>query len=430
MVFLKHDRQLYVATETTEGTFNGSGVYCEVLDDITFTLEPIALERQVVRPSYTRVPMYHPSDGITSSDTVVSSVTVTARVELAGPSSNLSGPEYSTAADWDPLMKACGFSQIASVKRLTISGGTVTGGPFFHRELCSPTSGTDPRTVSSLFTGDTLFYYTVASSDPAAGVTTGDVSSASCTTTGSPTATGLAYSLSTDAGVGNNSSCSMAFYTDGQTFQLKGCRGNVSWQFTSTDRVIATFTMTGILHNIASGASPVGVTVAKANPPVFVNAGLRLKENTGTTDFTGALFEQMTLDVGNEVVIRRDANSSSGWKAAQIVGRNPTLTINPDAIAGGNTTASVFDFFQKWVAGTECRASWQVGLGLDGNSYHFKAPALQFTGVADGDRDNFMVFDCSAALTGGSYGDSVNAAGTAQLHSNKGSDNELVIICN
>jgi hypothetical protein len=56
-------------------------------------------------------------------------------------------------------------------------------------------------------------------------------------------------------------------------------------------------------------------------------------------------------------------------------------------------------------------------------------PAIQWTGVADGDRDNLMIYEATGALTGGDYGDSCSSGdGTTRRYDDRGEDNELVII--
>ncbi len=420
----RFDRLLFVELEAAEGTAEtiAVGDFVECLDDVTFSMEPFSVERNLVRPAFTKIPDYYASDGITSSDSIVSMCTITANVELTA----LTGGPTTGDPGYSDLMLACGFVQIAGVERETISGGSVTGGPFFHREQCTSESF---QVVGTTFTGDPHLYYN--GTDPVTASCTGDISLAAATITTAATAAGIAYSVDTDAGYGDSSSVTIELNVDGRRITAKGCRGNVSWAFNSLDRVIMTFTMQGIVHNIDdAGANRSGISYGHQLPPTFVSAGLLIKEATGTTDWSGALFNQMVLNMGNEIIMREDANSASGWKAAQIAGRAPTITMNPDAIEGGATSATVYDYFEEWTTGTLARMSFEVGDNLDNNSFLFKAPAVQWTGIADGDRDNYSILDCSGSLTGGSIGDSVvhDATGSTQLHADKGAENELVII--
>jgi hypothetical protein len=427
MVFHKFDRQLFVRLESTEGSYldpKSATYYIETLEDASWNITPRTEERNIARPAFTRVPNYHASDGITTSDTVVAEVEFSFGVELTAKTAG----NASADPGWTALMQACGlelFGTGGTVKRDSIA--SITGGPFLHREEAIATGTT--QAVGTTFQGETVYYYT--GTTPTAGTLTGTVSGATGTVGAVGTAAGCAFGVNTEKGVGNGSSASMALYIDGRYCEAYGCRGNVQIELTATQRVIMRFTMRGILREIANASQVTGISYGHQIPPSFVAANMFLRENTGSTTFGTMLFNQMTIDLGNEVTMRDDANSANGWKAAQITDRAPTLSINPDAIVGGATSASVFDFFEKWIAGTECSLNFRVGTLHGGNCFLFKMPALQFTGVADGDRDNFTVYDCSALIGGGAYGDAVDqSTGQTQLYDNKGADNEFVMICN
>ena len=429
MVFHRFDRQLFAALESAEGTAEtiAVGDYIEVLEDVTYTVTPMEFERNHVRPSYAKIPMYRPSEGLTSSDQTMSMVEFTFTVEMTGHTAGAT----TTAPSWEVLLQSCGFEKVNTLKYDSMSA--ISSGPLFHRERVDGTSS-ESTAISTHFTTDSRFYY--IGTDPDTTSITGQASSAVATVGGSGAAAGIGYALNTRKSYGNSSSCTIELNMEdrtsgvtGRRLVARGCRGNVVFAFTATDRVLMTFTMTGVLHSITNSDGRTTVNYNHALPPMFTSAGLEIMESSGSTDFTAALFETISLDVGNEVTYRADANSADGYKAAIITDRTPTISMNPDAIVGGTTSATVFDFFQKWLQGTPTRAAWEVGDGLDGNSFHFKAPAVQWTGVADGDRDGFAIYDCSGNLTGGDFGDSVpSAGGTTNLYSDKGSDNELVIL--
>ena len=432
MTFKRFNRQLFAKTESTEGTVEtiAAANFVECLDDVAYTLSPQNFERNLVRPAHTHIPMFFASTGITSSDFLPTSVEITATVELTQHNTNVGGSAFTVNQGYGDLLKACGMEKFETVKVETISVGPTAGaGPtvpqFYHREEFTSIV-TDSRVVGSTFIGDTELYYT--GTDPDAVTITGNVSTTTATITNGATAAGHAYAMSTDAGAGDGSSCTMELFIDGRELTVKGCRGNCEMAFVSTDRVLMTFTMTGILHNAVNASATEAIDYNHKLPPTWIATDMQLMEATGTTNFTSMFFSAMTLSFGNEVVLREDANSANGWKAAQITDSLPTLTFNPDAIVGGATSASVFDFWDKFAQGTVCRATWDIGTKFGGNHFAFLTPGLQFTGIADGDRDNFTIYECTANLTGGLSGDSVNAAGDAQLYADKGANNEITII--
>ena len=428
MVFHRFDRQILVATESTEGTAEtiAVGDFVECLEDVSYTITPFSLERPLVRPAFTSIPQYFASVGIASGQLTVSQIEFTFTVELTANSAG----NASADPGWDALMIACGMEKFTGVKGEVITGSTITNGPVLHREQVTDSSD-NTQSVGTHFTGDAYYYYT--GDTPGTGSMTGTFGSSAptftCSTAG--TAIGSAWGFSMDAAAGDGSSATIELGLDGRRVTAKGCRGNCSIQFTAMDRVLMTFTMMGIVHEITdSSANRTGISYGSQLPATFTNAGLSVMEVGGSTNHTAALFQSMTLDFGNEITMRQDANSGSGWKAAQVTGRAPTITVNPDAIAGGNTSATLYDYFEKWHTGTQSRMEWLLGTVVGGNSFHFKAPGVQWETVADGDRDNYTVYECTGRLTGGSFGDSVvhDATGATQHYDDKGADNELVII--
>ena len=136
----------------------------------------------------------------------------------------------------------------------------------------------------------------------------------------------------------------------------------------------------------------------------------------------------MNVNIANEVTVRENVDAGSGYDVAYITGRNPSMTFNPDAtrlaVAGEKA-----DLMDRFLSGESTRASLTVGSDA-GNKFLFKMPALQFTGLADGNRDEVMVLDSTTSLTGGDYGSSVqdraDGANSTTTNQRLGTDNEFV----
>ena len=104
------------------------------------------------------------------------------------------------------------------------------------------------------------------------------------------------------------------------------------------------------------------------------------------------------------------------------------MTWNPDAVLAGS-----YDFWDRFLVGETSRTKLSVG-ATTGNKFQFKMPAVQFTGLTDGNRDEVTVYDTTSSLTGGDYGSSVQeeydgTATAAGLATNKrlGTDNEFCL---
>lgn len=418
------DRQILAKTETTEGTvISMSGTnYIDTQADIELTLDPTINERPLVRPGFTTVPDLHSSVGIGAGE-MVGTGTITMTVEW---SMKTGSTPVTTAPAFDPLLKACGFEAVTAIKRNAI--GAITGGPYLNRESIQVAAADGGLALGTTFTGDTYLYYEENGGIGNAVSADGLVSGAAATTSSVAVDVGIAYCLNTTKGNGDGSSCSISLYRAGRLVTLKGCRGNVAFEFVSRNRVLMTFTMQGVMSSVANGSKTAAIAIGHAVPGTFNDATLSLAEHTGSA-FTSALFETLTLDLGNTIALRSDANSAAGFKAAQIVGRAPTLTVNPDAVLGGTTSSTAFDFYRCWVEGTSVRAEWKIGDGMDGQSALFRAPALQIDGVAPGDRDEVETYEVTCSLTGGLYGDSVEpTTPTTRWYDDRGYDNELTII--
>ena len=189
------------------------------------------------------------------------------------------------------------------------------------------------------------------------------------------------------------------------------------------------FTFTGVLDRFTNSATNLnGASGGNKVPPVFSGAGFGIN-SVGTALYTGGIFSTLSIDVGNELIYRDDANAADGVKEVSIAGRQSTMTFNPDADMA--TSGNYANFMSDFVTGSLARAEFRLGAAAeDGNSFLFKMPALQWTGVADGDRDNLTVYEGSANLTGGTNGDSCRSSsdGTTRRYTDRGEDNELVII--
>lgn len=427
MAYFTFDRQILAKIETTEGTAatpNASN-YIDTLTDITFEYEPVLNARDLVRPGFAMIPDAPASTEI-SAGNLVGTGTISFQVEAAMKSG--SSP-VTTAPAWGALLQACGMTLLSSIKR-TGTGGTITSGPILNRENLLVSASAVGQAVGTTFTGDTYIYYKDGGGISNSDSVSGEVSSASFTASGTEADVGLAYVMDTSQSDGDGSSLSMYLYRHGRSWNLRGARGTVDFQFTATDRLIMSFTFQGALYSIANASKLTGINPGNSVPSVFVDAELKINEHGAeATAWTGANFESLTLSMGNSVVLRPDANNASGFKSAIINGRNPTLSGTFDSVVGGTTSSTVFDWAKMLATAPSVRAEWKTGTGMDAKSLLFRAPALQVTGDSADDRETVEASSIEAKLTGGLYGDSVVASsGDDRYYTDRGHDNELTIV--
>ena len=107
------------------------------------------------------------------------------------------------------------------------------------------------------------------------------------------------------------------------------------------------------------------------------------------------------------------------------------MTFNPDAV-----DEATFGFWTQFLSGDVTRAELQVGSSATPSTglFTFRMPAMQFTGIADGNRDEVMVYDSTTTLTGGDYGSSIKyehdstLATSPQMNDRLGTNNEFVLV--
>ena len=424
MVFRKFDRLLFAKGETTAGTKIGittSADFYEVIEP-TFTITPLMFER--FTKSQTLTPQVQTVPGTTMA-LPVATCEISFGVEMAGPGS---GVATGTAPKVGAMLKACGFVE-EDVYAYTVAAA-YTGGPFFHNENIEGTGGaysaSDGVSWSCNAYGDTEFLASTAgaltttaikSQHSGATVTAGG--------TGAGTRIGVGYSPST-AYTGDlaGSTMTMRLYLGGAAYvEVIGCKGTVDFTFTHGDRCVMNFTFQGVLDTYTEAAVPTDGTYTAEVPPAFINTGLSLGPDTSASAYyTDALFNSMSLTVGNEITVRENTNSAKGFSMGIITDRSPSLTFNPDAIL-----VAGYNFWTAFLGGTPARMRWSVG-ATAGNRIDFRVTSGQFTGIADGDRDSVSILDSTTTLTGGSFGSTITTVAGSPSGSSFGSDNELFIL--
>ena len=450
MAFKTYNRLLYAKLESTEGTVNvpnDTAGYIETIEP-TFTVTNRAYERNPTRLSITQPPMIVPGKGIAggaSATAPSATVEFTFGVELSG-----SGTD-TTAPAWSPLLEACGMAPHTVAKVAIDTPASLAATPcLLNAESLADGSGistfaagaTFGRCVGDTFRDDDLYYVKTGSETVADGFTIcGEI------TNGSPrfdadgasvddSGTAWVFNpVTTALGGGDDSSLTIRLVYDnaGSSIEAVGCRGTVEFAFVSGDAVRMNFTFTGRLNGWETSATGMGSPSATTPnvPPAFIGSQVGIGESTyastGAAAITSSIFNSMTITLGNEVTVRENVAADSGYDVAYITGRAPTMTFNPDAV-----DESTYGFWDRFLSGESSRINLTVGTAT-GNQFLFRMPAVQFSGIADGNRDEVFIYDATANLTGGDYGSSVQqavdestATATVQTDARLGTNNEFV----
>lgn len=174
-------------------------------------------------------------------------------------------------------------------------------------------------------------------------------------------------------------SVTIYFYRDGLLHKLLGCRGTFNLDLSVGQYGTLDFDMTGIY------ATPTDVTLVTGSyndtlPPVFLDAGLTLGSYS-------PIFTKLQLSMGNKVIQRRDANAETGLIGVEITGREPSGSIDPEAVL-----VATKDFWSAWEDGTKEALTCAAG-ATAGNICTISADKIQYGNIGYGDRDDIVTYE-------------------------------------
>lgn len=180
----------------------------------------------------------------------------------------------------------------------------------------------------------------------------------------------------------------IAEYNDGHRRLMYGARGNVTFDFTANRVCYMNFTFTGIWSD-DSDTALLAPTYESTIPAPFYNSSMTF--NFGSP-FTGTVASTVSLDMGNEVVVRENCNATNGLEYAQIVNRDPRGTIDVDKVL-----VATQDFNSFMETPTTGSFTFDVGSAA-GNTLTVYAPAFQILGLPGSDRDSISTYDMAFGL--------------------------------
>lgn len=180
---------------------------------------------------------------------------------------------------------------------------------------------------------------------------------------------------------------SFSFIQDGVLYGVRGARAQISFAATVNEPIIASVTVQGgyvaisgqELFDLAS------VEVDDIVPPTFNGASLTLFDGSSTFS---PVFDSLTYDMGNELVLRKDANNSEGVLGAALTNRRPVGTINIEMPEPGDN-----DIFDAWKDGADGAISTGTIGSSAGNRISISAPNCAYTALAPADKNGIVGVD-------------------------------------
>lgn len=190
---------------------------------------------------------------------------------------------------------------------------------------------------------------------------------------------------STYDSTGANGNCSLTIwvYEDGVVKKARGCRGTVKITAEAGQTAFMDWEFLGIHDSVADAAYPtLHATADTQVPPILENATLAFHA-LGTDTI---LVKSISLDIGNSIAPRWDANYGSGIKSIFIGDRKVTATIDPE-----QTLQATFDPILREATPTLGAFTFTLGSAV-GNRFILTAPAakVQITDTDEADRDGIL----------------------------------------
>ncbi len=160
----------------------------------------------------------------------------------------------------------------------------------------------------------------------------------------------------------------ISHWRDGMLEQLAGCQGSVRFIFNYGKAVKAQWNFKGVWVQ-PTDAVNIAPTFPTDPPPRFMGATLQVNPG-GAGNVTGLRVSQMEIAVENEITLRPDQSTSSGYHAAFIVDRKITTTMDPEA-----QPIATVNWFNQRETGVASVLNCAIGSGTNG-IITFGAPAL------------------------------------------------------
>ncbi len=304
---------------------------------------------------------------------------ITFGVEVKGSGAAATAPGFSK------LLRACGMIEIDPWK-LSKPGGDWSGAFTAGERVTQATSGAIGIVMFATAATEDLWVIPVSGTFDNTNTVTGAESSSA----GIPSAAAQSVAIGWRPGSGSTvPSLTIGGYFDGIRHVLRGARGNVTLAAVRGEVVRLNFEFTGI-YDPTTDVALISASPDSTIPPVALGMALKLQ---GGYD---AIFQQLSINLQNQVVERENASKAVGIESFLITGRAPQMTVDPE-----QELVATHDFYGKLRAGTQGRMEFQVAdpTPVAGNRFRIGAPATQYVQVSDDDRTAKSVAGLTMDLT-------------------------------
>ena len=168
-------------------------------------------------------------------------------------------------------------------------------------------------------------------------------------------------------------------FQDGKLRSIAGAMGTGRLVMPSGRMAYIDWTFTGVWQ-VPTDTAIIAPTYPVAKP---------IKFNSATVEFdsVGLQVESMTVDFGNNVIMREDPSTAAGYISALVTDRYPKITANPEAVL-----AATQDRHTQWLNSSEAALTATLS-GPTDSKIVISAPKAQILNNQESDRSMMQVDD-------------------------------------
>lgn len=166
---------------------------------------------------------------------------------------------------------------------------------------------------------------------------------------------------------------------DGVGYQISGAVGNVRIVGRVGEPMFMECTFRGKLEDVVTAATLTPSGLDDIVPPVLLSASFAT--NIGGSQ--SHLISEIEFDMQNEIVLRPSVNEPEGIYVAQIIGRNPIGSFDPELV-----DEATYNWWDHLIAKSSDTGTLTLTCGsVQGNIIEITAPAIRLLGMEPLDRE-------------------------------------------
>lgn len=192
-------------------------------------------------------------------------------------------------------------------------------------------------------------------------------------------------------------SLTICFNEDGHLRKLIGARGTMSLEARIGEPPILRFEFMGKVGTPLDNGMLTGVAYESKVPATWLNASARFghEGDTLTSQEYNPRMSAFTMNMNNELSMRKSVNESTGLIECMITGRGITGSIDPEM-----DLENAFPFFQDFLDGDVWRFRTFFGT-VAANKFLLTLSGIQTQGMPSGDREGISTHEISYEASGG-----------------------------